>query len=334
MPILLTRDGQWVDAAGNVHAGSDGFVLGVTEPTAANTGPRVAEASLSNYAGSLTNVTTGDTIDRLAITGRIVPNAGGVTFRDTLVLGGMPDGSPSSPSVANTWALVDSRSGSVTTPNLYEHCEIRPSYLSHDIYGFRGGNIDAYRCKIWPVIDAFSVHGSGTYPANTMKIVRIRGCYAERSHFEAVDPRQGPEGSHGDTVQPAGALSELTIIGNALWGGNTSCILLQKNGGPYGMVTIEDNWLYGHPDAGATLHMSESLQGGTTQGYGPGELSVKRNRIDRGGNSPRVLIKSNSRFPANFGCTGTDGSNPSTWTPGPDANVWMDDGTPATLNAG
>src|SRR4051812_32835202 len=75
------------------------FLLGETVPStlgihtpAASIGPRVPEIRLTPYAGSFDNVTDGDVLDRLVITGRFNPAVPTFTLRDSLVLGGVPYG--------------------------------------------------------------------------------------------------------------------------------------------------------------------------------------------------------------------------------------------------
>lgn len=307
----------------------DSFVLGVTEPTALNTGPRVSEAQLSNYSGSLTNISNGEVIDRLIITGRVNSPTATFTVRDSIIRGGEPTPTGQDPVVRNNkWALADTRS-SATSLARYEYVTFDPSYSSHEIYGFRGGNFEAYRCNLSGMTDAFSVHGSGTYPSTTNKNVKIHGCYVWRFPIHP-DPDQGDNITHNDGIQSAGALNTLEIVGNSIGFGEprarTSCILLQKNAGTYvNPIVVTDNWLYGHTTDGSTFNMSETLPGSVTEGYGPGALLFLRNRIDGTGNSPRILVKPNSRFAANFGMTGTSG-NTSGWVAGPNANVLMGGG--------
>lgn len=339
-PLLVTSGGQWRDAGGNTHAGQIMAPAWLTLGTQANTGCRIAEASLTPYAGSVTSthpgtglpLQSGDVVEGFDIAGRIVPTVGGITFRDLIVRGGMPDGAPSSPTVANTWALVDQRNNGITTLNRYEYVTLAPSYLSHDVYGFRGANYIALRCKIGSVVDGFNAHGS----AELEKAAYHWGCWMDVAHHEDVDPRQ-VDGTHDDNVQAQGRLSVLEILFCTFMGGQGATILLQKGQGTYGVARVNDNLLYGHPTAGAVFNMSESLIGGTTEGYPKGGLQVLRNKVDPAANhtSPSpFVIKPNSRFPENFGCTGTDGSTPSSWTPGPDANTYIGSSTHVALKAG
>lgn len=344
MPLLWTDNEQWVDIKGQIQEFDVQAPANLQLATPFNTGCRIPEEDLIVHNGNVTNthpgtglpLVPGDVIEGFYITGRLAPTVGGLTFRDCIVRGGMPNGVPSSPTQANTWALVDNRHNNIVALNRYEYVTIDPSYLSHDIYGFRGGNYIALYCYIGPVIDGFNPHGS----QEMWKSAFHWGCYMEMAHHAEVDPRQGPEGSHDDNLQAQGKLVRLELLKCDLRGSYGNTVLLQKGEGSYGMIKIHDNKLGGMPDRGGPFNMSETLganAGGGTEGYAEGTLEVFRNLVDRNVNheSPAPFaIKPNSRFPSNFGCTGTNGSSPSTWTPGPNANVYADNGQPVPLKSG
>lgn len=344
MPLLWTDNEQWVDVKGQTYEFDVQAPVNLQLATPLNTGCRIPENELTPVAGSVTTthpgtgqpLKAGDVVEGFDIAGRIVPTIGGVTYRDCIVRGGMPNGQPSSPTQANTWALIDHRNNGITTLNRFEYVTLAPSYLSHDIYGFRGGNYIALYCYVGPVIDGFNPHGS----QEMWKSAFHWGCYMEMAHHADVDPRQGPEGSHDDNLQAQGKLTRLELLKCDLRGSYGNTVLLQKGEGSYGMIKINDNRFSGRTDTGGVFNMSETLgaaAGGGTEGYGPGTLEVLRNVVDPNVNhaSPSPFaIKANSRYPENFGCTGTPGSSPSTWTPGPNANVYEGTGTPVALKAG
>lgn len=300
------------------------FPLGEIEPVAANTGSRVTG---TNYAGDIRNVTRGEVISGLNITGVVRPDNPGI-MRDCRILGGP------APEYGNSHTLVDVRHSNIDVPFRFEFVSLEPSDRSVDIYGFEYGGIDAYRCSIVGTVDAASVHGIGSWPNTIHRVVKFHACRFDDSPFYAVDPRQ-TDGSHNDFIQAHGSLSLLEVIGcsfGKLGPRAMACILLQQHHGLYsGPIKITDNWFYGHQSKGAVFNMSE------TRDEPFSDLSFHRNRIWRDSNhaSPSpIAVKSRSRIPANFGMTGTNGSLPSTWTPGPNVNVYMDNGAHVQPKAG
>src|SRR3954466_15980357 len=151
----------------------DGFVLGVTEPTAegaytpaARCGPRIPETSMANYAGAFTNVADGETIGRIIISGPFRPEATGWVLRDTIIAGGQPDG--------EIFPLLDVRDGAIDA-GVIEFTEVRPTHRGYRVYGYKGGNATLNRCVIRGVVDGCQPHGSGSYPDTRDKAARIRG---------------------------------------------------------------------------------------------------------------------------------------------------------------
>ena len=268
----------------------EGFVLGRTEPTkegqytpSAVTGPRVPETSLVNYAGSFDNLSDGDVVDRLIITGQFNPDATDWILRDSIVEGGVPPGGETDPMVRNAiWPLFDIRDSAVQSGRI-EHCEARPTYQSHEIYGFKGGNCTLYRCLIRGVVDGAQPHGSGSNPA---KKVAILGTLIEDlATFD--DPNQSDGITHNDGSQASGALDSYVLFGSSLKGGRTSAQLIQQQSGTYGDILIGFNWLYGNPDTGSTLNTSQNGKGVIAAS---GLFLVVGNRISKAGNTPHVLI--------------------------------------------
>lgn len=323
---LYAIDGYIVGALGRAPM-DDLFVLGETEPTALNAytpraavGPRVPETSMTNYAGSLTNVSSGGTLDRLIISGIFKPSVANFTLRDSIVTGGVPPGS--SPTSENLWwPMWDIRSSSNAMINV-EFCEAAPSFLSHEIYALKGGNATLNRCVIRDTVDGVDAHGGGTYPSNTMKTVRVLGCLIEDLQT-FTDPNQSDNITHNDGVQAKGALTLLEVTGSAIYGGRTSCILVQQQVGIYGAVILDRNWLYGHPTLGSTINTSQNSKG--VIGAGGGGFTVTNNRISKAGNSPfggttgQCIVASSTRL------AGT-----TTWT----GNVYMEDATTVNMTNG
>lgn len=271
-----------VESAGErIAIDYDAFVLGITEPSALNAytasascGPRVPETSMANYAGSLTNVTDGKPLDRLIITGAVKPSVATWALRDSIVMGGVPSGSSPS-SVGIVYPLLDSRS-SANADIRYEHVEVRPSFNSHEIYGFKGGNATLYRSVIRGTVDGVQAHGSST----KLKSLELLGCLIEDLPV-FTDPNQKSDLiTHNDGVQAFGAMTLLRIRGNSIKGGRTSCILIQQQEGTYADVEILDNWLYGHPTLGSTINTSQNGRGVIAAG---GHFWIRGNRISKAG---------------------------------------------------
>jgi hypothetical protein len=292
-------------------AATDNFLLRVTKPTSANTGPRIAEASLTNYAGSFSNAAAGSKISGLAITGQINALNPNVTYSDCLVKMG------ANPNPGTTYLGIKANNASLATGLRFEHCEIRPSVNSVDHYGIQGRGFTLYRCEITGVVDGVVAHGTSTF----MGAVSLQGNFIHDLRHFKNDPRQTtePEGdSHDDGGQIEGKL-DIEIIGNTIWGGYTSAILVTQNVGTYERVAIEDNWLdQENPIGGSVVNISE-------KGLGPiNNLSLIRNKFGRTGTGFRIIMPSTTRLAATSNIP----------TSGPDANVYEDNGAFVSITNG
>lgn|GEM_PF-1444061 len=285
----------------------DPFVLGQTEPTAANTGCRIPRADLLHRPGTVTSthpvtgaplqrgdVISGVRVSRLAIT---VP---GVVVRDVWVDGG---GLSYGPNPGTDYhRLVDARAcpGGASDDDLvrYEHVTVDPATRSYLNVAFQGSNFRAYRCLVVGVTDAFSPHSTGS---QVPRAVDILGCYAADFYIDA-DPNQSDGIVHGDFVQSGGKLRRLRIEGNAVAGGGatslgstarprTSNVLLQTNAGAYSGegVSIVRNWLRGHPAAGSTVNVPVNIAAA---------FELVDNVIASTGKTPRLLINAAVRAAA------------------------------------
>lgn len=253
--------GAWVGGIyGDPAEPIDNFELGVTEPTASNTGFRVPEIQLANYSGDITNLPGGLPIEKLAITGKVrLPATTTTTIKDSLLLGQTQDINNNAPgisyyNIADGTPTATSGAGIVT----YEHCEIRASVANYKNNGFKGGNIVAYRCKGSGLTDFASVHGSGAN-GGTTKSVKLHGCYADQFYF-GPDPNQDDTNgvTHPDFCQAQGLLSVLEIIGCAtgnLGRPRTSFCLLQSDAGAYGAVKINYNWIRSYELSGTGINV-------------------------------------------------------------------------------
>lgn len=302
------------------------FPLGQLEPHYDICKPRIPPASRVNYNGDITNVAPGEVISGLNVNGRIIPN-NPCTIKDSLIRG-----VPTDP--LDAVGLFDGGSNE-GSPVRLEFCEINPDpHMAPSINGFRRGGFSAYRCTVRNVVDSAHVHGNGSWPNTRNRVVQLHACVFNDATVFPNDPNWGGSPSHSDFVQAHGSLSLLEIIGCSFGKvgarPNTTIILLQQHHGIYGKIRIEDNWFYGNTEGGATFNMSAQR----SQVYDTDVLSFKRNRIDRAGHAPRLLVKDSHWYPAVYGWTGTDLSNPNTWVPGADASIFMDDGSPVPISNG
>jgi len=270
------------------------FTLGRTEPTkdglytpSAVVGPRVPETSMRTYDGSFTNLSDGDVVDRMIITGQFNPDATDWVLRDSIVEGGVPPGGETDPMVRNAiWPLFDIRDGAVLEGRI-EHSEARPSYQSHEIYGLKGGNVTLYRSLIRGVTDGAQPHGSSSKPAKRVAIVG--SLIEDLVTFD--DPNQSDGITHNDGSQSSGLLDLYTVYGSSIHGGRTSALLIQQQSGTYGDIVLAFNWLYGDPSTGSTLNTSQNGNGVIAAG---GLFLVIGNRFSKAGKTPHVLISAST----------------------------------------
>jgi hypothetical protein len=299
----------------------DTFVLGETEPTALNAftpaascGPRVPETSMTNYAGSLTNVSANAVLERMIITGWVKPSVANWTLRDSIVQIGEPGTAGANPITRNLITPGLDTRASANVNITYEHVEVRPSFHSHEIYGFKGGNGTLYRSIVRGTVDGVQAHGQSA--TGIQKRVEIIGSLIEDLRiFE--DPTQNDDITHNDGVQGFGALTLLRVRGSAIHGGRTSCILVQQQSGTYGDVEILENWLYGHASLGSTINTSQNGRGVIASG---GHFWIRDNRILK-------AARLNGYCPISPSTIASAGFS---WT----GNTYMEDSTTANYSSG
>ena len=248
--VYAGRSGRWVRTdglLGPTFGAPAGFQLDTTKPTAELVGYRgagVSEAQLANYAGSLTNVQAGDTLDRLAITGWVNANASNFTLRESLVLVG-PESAPGT--TTPTPALRTWTNG--VSGTRFEFVEVAPSHPSVGLYGFHGFD---------GVLSRVHIHDATDLAVLFKQNVQVLGCLLERSRWWAVDPRQ-VDGSHNDIMQIEGGTTFL-IRGSALDAGigpdaaradgdpgANFAILATQNYAVMNNLHILYNWFDGNP---------------------------------------------------------------------------------------
>lgn len=306
------------------------FVLGVTEPTLENTGPRIAATTTYGSPGNPYTLTISSpgTYAGLEVWGKIrVTAQTGVHIVDTRVH------MTGNPTTEQYGIIFENANGYGNTLNFCsvdvpDETERQNEWFSS---GVRGRGVDCYRSRVSQTVDGFQPLGNSANATET-RTMGIYGCLSF-DHFERPsEVHTDTFMTHNDAVQAFGAIN-LVVVGSALYGGTTSCIILNKTvADHYGYVTIEDNWLYGDPTKGATINVTST--GGVQI---PGPVQIHRNRVDPSGYlTGQIRATSPNRVPEWFGATsGTaNGANTNDWVYGPNANVYMDTGNPVPIKVG
>lgn len=293
----------------------DGFTLGETKPTIANTGSRIPREELTVYTGDLIVTTAGATISGLLVKGRILVRAWNVTIEDCIV-----ELVEDSTAVAN---MIDtSHSGARYTTVRFTEVSAAdaPTYW---INGIGPKSITVERCYVHDVVDAFSVHDLS---GNNDPII-LKGNFVDLLFYITPTPGQSDNRTHNDGVQSQGGPSLVHIEGNHIRGyespnstgggsdGGTpgyayACVMLNTNPTRFASaVYIVANWFDGGGD---------SINGRGTDG---GVITIIRNRFSR----------NRQYFPITANIT-----LGSTWvipTSGANVNVWGDTGEPIASTA-
>lgn len=311
----VTFDGyRWQPGS---EAPLDLFELGVTQPTAENTGPRFPDDELYFHNGNITTLhpvtgallAPGDVIEKVYVTGYVRPVVAGLTFNDVVAT-----------DEDEAWVGIDYRPifdqrAAMTGYNTYNFCEARAATSDYRNVGWQGGNFVANRCKVTNVTDSFSPHGSST----VNKTVEINGCFAD-DFYTDTDPNQGDNITHNDGCQAQGRLSKLWVIGNSIGSlGNlagrprTSNVLLQSNAGGYVAgegVKVNYNWFHGHATAGSTVNVPIT-------GLNSIPFEFIGNRVSNTGHTPLILLQAGLRTATTSTISG---------------NVVLETGAPVTIN--
>lgn len=288
------------------------FNYGVTEPTALNTGPRTALTPSGQ--GTTWTISTPGVYEGFSHVGTInVTAQTGVILRDFDIRMSAGVGNGIFFSHAQAYGhVVEHGHIWVDTPDIS---------LSNGL-GIRGRGFSARRLHIENTVD-----GSQTYTiaGNPSMEAEWLGCLIENLS-EVPDPGQPDEISHNDDLQLQGNIG-VRVIGCALWGGRTSCIIATNDqAGGYLYLEITDNWLYGHPTEGRSINIAASST--------IPNLKVWRNRVDSAGRFRQLSGSlANRQDSSAWGMTGA-GSDANTWTAGPNANVYMDTGLPVPIQNG
>jgi|GEM_PF-5159462 len=253
---VFSRAGSTLSSTGRrslpVYDNADGFVLGTTEPTWANSGCRIPQAQLTRVtANNLVTSSDGQVISGLHLpTARIELRHKNVTIRDCIINIGNPAGRSS----------IHGNPGITANPS-YDTSGAKIEFVTIDPVGAGAGGAtdDAavngvyaiaatiYRCAIRRVTDACApdVNTFSSEPSH------IWGSYLE-TRYLPYDPQQS-DGTHNDCIQFAGGDGN-TVIGNALHnptatnsnGIKGQCVVLTPYHRPTIVnVTISKNWMYG-----------------------------------------------------------------------------------------
>lgn len=287
---MLRRDGvSWKRRARpdiTVFA-NDGFVLGVTEPTWANTGCRIPQASLvRNTTTNLITSFDGQVISGLHLPfGRIEVRHKNVTIRDCIINIGW-----------DSARLKIQANAAVVTNINYDTSGLNMEFVTCDPInaGANGTADDAgvsgyyflsgarvYRCSARKVTDGFMPDEKTATPAAP---VQILGCYSE-TRWLPNDPEQ-TDGTHNDGVQLAGGDGHV-IRGNTLknpTGGvvdptsgftvRGQCVVFTPYHSVLSNCIVDSNWFYGS-------YTQVAVWVKTTYGYGGGDcpgVTITNNR--------------------------------------------------------
>lgn len=339
LPVFHASGGALV-RKGRVNLGSltefarrEAMTIGSYLPDATNTGllndPARPLTVLSE--GDYTVTTANTTIADLEIRGRLIISADNVTVDNCWVRGPATE-----PSGSDMGLIVVS---SPTRNALIRDCYLDPRASGARLEGIRWCGYTAKRVRMRGIVDGFSAFnstGGSNGPANAT----ILGCWVEDTTKFYPDEGIHADGTHNDSVQVQGG-SNITIRGNRMYSklatnaGNTGGVnvssggtpmsptctqgnaIIQLNGtlNPIVNLLVEDNWFYGGQLGVNGLALSNAS-------YASG-ITFQRNKFDRDQyNNPatgagRIAIHSAVAIV----CP----------TSGPNANVYMDDGSPVEV---
>lgn len=182
----------------------DGFALGTTKPTAANTGIQPGVV-LTTSNGDITVNTAGAVIENLDIFGKVIIQAANVTIRNCRIRGGV---------ATSNVGLVTCFSAACTGARI-EFCELRPDNPSVWWDGVIGHGYTAYRNHVYWTVDGF-----GAYLASGEGLdvgVQIQGNYVHDLSLISPDPNHSDNLTHSDGIQVQGGWSG-QIVGNNIQG--------------------------------------------------------------------------------------------------------------------
>lgn len=188
-------------AVGRSDVDSNPFVLGVTKPSAVNTGP---VGTLAPYSGDFTVTAAGTVIQNLDIAGFVKVRAANVTVRNCVVRG-------SGPGTTNT-GLIDCNHVAASNV-LVENCLLVPDQPSYWLNAIIGHDYTIRRCQAYNVVDFCGAYNSAT-PTARADVV-IEGNYFHDLAYFSPDPNHTDNRTHNDGVQIQGNFGH-RIVGNTI----------------------------------------------------------------------------------------------------------------------
>lgn len=209
------------------------FIVGVTKPTAANTGV-FDEDALSVVNGDLLITEPGVYIN-LDIKGRVR-----IQFDEGLAIFYNCRIAPQTDPGTNTAAVINQRRAMLWLID----CDLTTNVYTWTTNGFLGGNVWALRCKISHVVDFFQIYCTDSTDETGPTGAVIEGCYGEDFLYVSPDPTHADDdnATHNDGVQILGGSGtivrgcnfQMTESPNSVVGPGG-----QPSGGAYGQaVTI------------------------------------------------------------------------------------------------
>ena len=278
--VAWTRKGR----TGVIQFPDDGFVLGQTEPTWANSGSRIPQASLTrNETINLITSADGQVISGLHLPyGRIEVRHRNVTIRDCIInIGWAPAGTGPGQRINQQQNVAILANADYNTAGLnVEFVTADPINAGANntadddnvsgFYFMSGARF--YRCAVRNVSDAYM---PDIKPATPAAPVQILGCYAETRYLPFDD--ETTDGTHNDGVQLTGGDGHI-IRGNSLhnptgggiYPGTTKtvlgqCVVFTPYHAPLTNVTVDSNWFYGAYTQ-ISLYVAKSYYYGTPTG--------------------------------------------------------------------
>lgn len=362
---VLTVTATVTDMAGLSASAVVSATIGVAQPDLSNTGP---DTGLTVSTGDRTYSTNNQVVENLEIHGRVSFTGKGQKMRNCRVLGGTPATSgglgliqctnvnvqdlylenvecvPINPSF--TWNGIvghDFVGRGLKIHHCQDGIQIKNSSAP---YPFSTG-VDLQQSYIydmawWTASTGGIVHPTDTETHNDgiqhmqgldsiIKWNTIDSRFAKQyGHWVVTNPNVEPyvtvplhslpDGGPYQNIPDRGTGSAAT--GRYNWDDQSCLMIGDEEGKPTYRLVFEDNWLYGG---------NFSVNGGGNSNPGGGVIlgSIKRNKFDRtqgnqgsGGNTTQTI---------NFQLGGWSASTVDIPLTGPDANVYMDDGSPVTV---
>jgi len=262
----------------------DGFVLGVTEPTWANSGSRIPISSLvRNETINLITSFDGQVISGVHLPyGRIEVRHKNVTIRDCIInIGWAPNGTGPGQrlNIQQNAAIVCNVNFNTSGLNVeFVTCDPinagannTPDDDNVSGYYFLSG-ARFYRCSVRNVSDAYM---PDIKPSTPDAPVQILGCYAETRYLPFDD--ETTDGTHNDGVQLTGGDGHIirgnslhNPVGGGLYPGTTKtilgqCVVFTPYHSPLTNVVVDKNWFYGAYTQ-VSLYVAKSYFYGTPTG--------------------------------------------------------------------